>query len=374
MNPTLPRLIGIVLSCGLLTGCLIVTPHQEVMPALTLDCVVRDTATSRPIPGASLQLLYVGPNGEQVMAGAALTDQDGKAQLRTDSQTIAMRGSDWYFAGGYYRLVSARARGYEHRVSDEGFQKEKFDTGTPLQFSLSPVRNHYGAGLVKAEQATGSVRTLTFEILDGPRAGETISLPFHMPQELPSCLGKTLYFLRSIREIENRVNDDGAQACDSETFFGEALRDEPYTEVVRKFGEVTDAQELNNCVYNMLRFIPGKAPGTTEVTAIRSYIISTLDRRVDWLQFTCDAATLATLKKFRWMEPVPTGTNKERPGTPAAESPPDTPSWWTALAVPPVMEEYQYNRSIPRERADRLIRIWIDPINQKVYAQGRWVL
>lgn len=374
MKSALPRIIGSVFSLGLLAGCMIVTPHQEVMPSVALECVVLDAATEQPIPGAFLQLIYVGPNGEHVTACEAFTGQDGKAQLQAESQTIQMRGSDWYFAGGYDRFIKARARGYLYQTSSEAFQDVKINQDTPLKLNLEPIRNRYGAALVRAEEAAGPIRTLTFHVLDGPQAGETVSLQFSMPKDLPSCVGKKLYFLRSIKQIKDIAADDGAQYCDSEDLLGEALHDEPYVEVIHKFGEITDAQELAQAVTHLLYFIPGRAPGTTEVTAIRAYTISTLDRGVDWLQFTCDDATLTKLRGFRWIKPVPPGTNKERPGTSATECPPDTPSWWTALAVPPVMEEYESNQSLRKERSDHVVHIWIDPINRTVYAHRRWVL
>lgn len=368
------RTIGIVSICGALAGCLIVSPHQEILPAVTIDCAVSDAATSRPISGTSLQLLYLGPNGERIVAGEALSDQDGKAQLRVDSQTNRMRGSDWYFAGGYMRMVEVRARGYERRVSPDGFFEGKTSPVLQLTLRLEPIRNHYGAGLVTAEQADGAIRTLTFDILDGPKAGQTISIPFRAPKELPPYLGKKLYFLSSIGDTKYWSEVSGARLYDSEDVLAESLRDEPYTEVVREFGEVTDEKRLTQIAHDFLDFIPGSASGTSEVTAIKAYVISTRSRQIEWLQFTCDDATLAKLKAREGMRPVPAGTNKERPGARAAESPKDTPSWWTTLAVPPVLEEYQRTWSYNKERSERLTYFWIDAAHRKVYVHRRWDL
>jgi hypothetical protein len=125
-------LIGILV--GAFGGCIV--PKRSVMPATSIECQVFDEGSKKPISGASLLMVYQGPNGERVTEGPFLTGEDGRGHVEVKERTIWQKGTDAYFAGGYLRRIEVRAVGHKMDDWGEGFDYGMLERKAPLKFYL----------------------------------------------------------------------------------------------------------------------------------------------------------------------------------------------------------------------------------------------
>jgi hypothetical protein len=217
----------LTLMTGLVTGCF--TP--EFMPATNIACRVINGETEKPIAGAKLFMVYIGPNAgdSNIRRGPYVTDQNGETHVTVEREVIWGTGSDG-FAGGYWRQLEIYAVGYEK--TERGEAVEPLEKQAPLIIRLTPFRNRFGAVQVLSHFDSASkdssvpVHNLLLHVLDGPHAGEQIVLPVMPPDDPGWFVGKKLYLKKSIEQIQG--DSKVYLEFNSEEILREGFPNEPY--------------------------------------------------------------------------------------------------------------------------------------------------
>ena len=119
---------------GASSGCIV--PKRSVMPATSIECQVFDANSRRPIAGATILMVYEGPNGERATEGPFFTGEDGRGRVEVKERAIWQKGTDAYFVGGYLRRVEVSAAGHKPDDWGEGFDYGLLERKAPLKFYL----------------------------------------------------------------------------------------------------------------------------------------------------------------------------------------------------------------------------------------------
>jgi len=106
------------------------------MPATSIDCTVIDADLQQPIVYALLYMVYEGPNGDKVMEGPFLTDENGHGRIDVKKRSIWMKGTDAFFAGGYLRHIEVKVTGYKDSGYWENFNFCLLEKKAPFTFKL----------------------------------------------------------------------------------------------------------------------------------------------------------------------------------------------------------------------------------------------
>lgn len=200
------------------------------MPASSIECRVIDDESKKPIAGAELVMIYIGPNADDptIRRGPFLTDQNGEGHVVVGRE-ILWGGGSANFGGEYTRQIEVHAAGYEKSGYWENFDRGLLEKKAPLIFSLKPFRNRFGAVQVLADVDEGDVQTLSLEVIDGPHAGERFVLQTTTPTSDIRLLGKRLYLKQSLEDIrKNPLRYQRLPIENFEMILREGWPNEPY--------------------------------------------------------------------------------------------------------------------------------------------------
>jgi len=198
-------------------------PQQ--FPASVSHVLVLDRETKIPIAGAKVLMVAKGVR-EDYESATVMTDTEGKATLKVARASLPMRFGDGYFAGGYLRSIEASFDGYKVGGVSEG--PNGFGTDT-FVLELKPIRNRYGAVRVAQLADLDEDRLLvTFDILDGPRAGTELVLPMFRVQRSLYQVGMKFYLEEPIESLEKDYAQLPSTSFAVTHYFREAVRDEAY--------------------------------------------------------------------------------------------------------------------------------------------------
>jgi len=184
---------------GLMSGC--VLPVRQSMPATNFQCNIVNAETGAPVEGASVTLVYEGPNNHVLQIGPFQTDSGGLATISTSKKAFWMSGPVAFFTVGYTRHLVVRAIGFEPSFKMEYLDRGLLERSSPIRMPIKPFRNYFGGVIVKNYSQDGQWQRLILSIVDGPNAGETLSLRV-MPGKLVNLsIGRKLYLKKSISLI-----------------------------------------------------------------------------------------------------------------------------------------------------------------------------
>lgn len=174
-----------------------------------------DLETKQPIAGGTVELRYIGPRFASDERWTDLTNEEGRVFF--DVQPVVRRG--------YSPVLYGRAAGYEN---SSVYLDHALQTGREETVRVRQIRNRYGSlRLVTLEEAAGTDRVyVTFDVLDGPRAGETVRIPMYAIQRELLGVGQKFYLEQPLEKYESMfVQGDHNMAV---TRLREAEVDEPY--------------------------------------------------------------------------------------------------------------------------------------------------
>lgn len=235
------RLTAILLACLVAIGC--ATP-QRVPPA-TLRVAVFDEETGEPIAEAQVRAVYKSPTSSWTSPTVSLTDDAGQAMLQMPQATIAFGFAEAYAGGGVFRGIRAEADGYTSANLSEGPHFGQFERSSPT-LRLRPIRNRYGAvRIISAAVKPGGalvyhsdkplpIALTTMEVLDGPHAGERLTVPivsFRPAEDYP--LGSKFYLQQPVNKIRKSLAS-GEDLFAGHEVMRKATREEPYAPPVEE--------------------------------------------------------------------------------------------------------------------------------------------
>lgn len=173
-------------------------------------------------------IVYVGAGGQTVKHGPFFTDQGGVGYIKVERETIWQSGAEAGFAGGHLRHIEVRKPGYEESGFWESFERGLLEQKAPFTFSLKPPRNRFGAVLVLGYERSEEKQTVRLEIVDGPNAGERITLPFYKTAPAFETVGARLYLTRSFDQIRSDFLKRKILVFDLTYFLRAGDSNEPY--------------------------------------------------------------------------------------------------------------------------------------------------
>lgn len=235
MTPTMTRMTTLVMACLVAAGC--ATP-QRVPPA-EIRVTILDEETDAPIANAQVHAVYRSPSRSWKSPTALLTDDGGQATLPMPEVSFRFSFAEAYAAGGVFRGIRAEADGYGSAELSEGPHFGLFERSPPT-LKLRPIRNRYGAARVVAAEAKPGgalvyhsdkplpIALTTLEIVDGPHAGERLTVPivsFRPALDYPA--GAKYYLEQPVDTIRSAIAR-GKDLFAEHEVLREAIREEPY--------------------------------------------------------------------------------------------------------------------------------------------------
>jgi len=229
------RLTALLLACLVTTGC--ATP-QRVPPA-TFGVTVVDEETDAPIANAQVRAVYQSPTSGWTSPTPSLTDDAGRATLLVPEVVIEFGFAEAYAGGGVFRGIRAEADGYTPASISEGPHFGLFERSPPT-LGLRPIRNRYGAVRILAAEAKPGgalvyhsdkplpISLTTLEVLDGPNAGERLTVPivsFRPTEDYP--VGSKFYLQQPVDKIRKSLAS-GIDLFASHEVMRKATREELY--------------------------------------------------------------------------------------------------------------------------------------------------